>query len=87
MAHKLNLSCPNCKQPTKGFTDVEYSLLEGGAVLCFGAFCQNCQQPVFTQIGVQIFAGWAALDDFKAPPQDEDFLRGMNIVWDEQPAN
>jgi hypothetical protein len=66
---------------------VEYSLLEGGAVLCFEAFCQNCQQPVFTQIGVQIFAEWAALDDFKAPPQDEDFLRGMNIVWDEQPAN
>jgi hypothetical protein len=32
---------------------------------------------------VQVFAEWAALDDFKVPPHDEPFLRGMNILWND----
>jgi hypothetical protein len=87
MAHTLKLSCPNCKERTHGFREVEYALLDGGAVLIFEAFCEKCKQPVFTQIGTHIFAEWAALDDFKAPPQDEDFLRGLNIRWNEEPIN
>jgi hypothetical protein len=83
MAHSLKLSCPNCKQRTHGFKDVSYSLLEGGGVLLFEAFCETCRQPVFTQIGVQVFAEWAALDDLKVPPHDEPFLRDMNITWND----
>ena len=87
MPYSIRLKCPNCKEPTHGFRDVEYALLEGGTVLIFEAFCEKCKQPVFTQIGTQILAEWAALDDFKAPPQDESFLRGLNIRWNDEPVN
>jgi hypothetical protein len=82
MAHSLKLSCPNCKQHTHGFSDVEYSLCEGVAVFTFTAWCPRCNQPVFTNIGADVFAEWAALDKLEAPPQDESFLRGMNILWE-----
>jgi C4-type Zn-finger protein len=86
MAHSIKLSCPNCKQHTHGFRDVEYDLRGKETVLIFTAFCETCKQEVFTQIGVDTLAEWAARDKFEAPPQDNDFLRKMNIVWNEKVA-
>lgn len=83
MAHSIKLSCPNCKQRTHGFRDVEYGLCEQEAVLIFTAFCEKCRQLVYTQIGADTLAEWAAREKFAATPKDDKFLREMNIKWTE----
>lgn len=81
MAHALKITCPDCKRHLSRF-EVEFSLIGGHAAFVFIANCPNCEKPVYTCIGTEVFAEWAARDKFEAPPQDASFLREMNILWE-----
>jgi len=62
---------------------VEFTLIEKASAFVFEAYCPNCENPVYTCIGTEVFEEWARRESIDQSASEHDLaeLRGMNIKW------